>query len=635
MPNQFKAISRRAQSRFLSKHQPSLAAIEKTKFSPFAALISSDNKGAQKTLHFELLHKDSTRGPSRIDISIWLNWPGLMEPFLFAAKAYAQSVNVHTFANFLRALNCGWFTFLSQQRFDRNIILSDISNAMIGEYVDTVGRKNASGEYSLMKATRNFRVNPLRRVIRILRSSLKYQNSFRKNLHIPKNLWLGGSRDFEPTEAISGDVVGEIYNACVRDIQRQLDKRAEGTELIATHTPLKASEPVTQASYKELGNCLAAIASIPNGILLDHIKFKEEHPRIYFAMNSYHGGFKNVIGYFAPSARDLVPFVLLLGLQTAFNPDVLLSLSSDDFEYREIMGKTRIFLRPYKKRSRRRQNRSFSTEPSTLDNPGRLLRILDEFTSPLRQFCHPVFKNRLFLFILLTRKFANEIKKPRAFGLRSGAVSGDQAYKGGQETFRNEYNIPKFTLNQLRITSLDIVGSIFQNNLLALKAAGGQRNPQVLLDHYRSGMMRSRDSEALGEVMSLHERWVSTKGLIDPRTRPHAKDVGAATPGFHCHDPFQSPLIGQTQGKLCTAYGQCPNCPLAAIDFSSAFALACLRQLQVVLQEARKSLPAQRWLEAWGPVEARVESYWLPAFDKPHVLAEAHGLSIPSFSPIE
>src|SRR5690606_39934671 len=103
--------------------------------------------------------------------------------------------------------------------------------------------------------------------------------------------------------------------------------------------------------------------------------------------------------------------------------------------------------------------------------------------------------------------------------------------------------------------------------------------------HYGATARHRSGAEASAGVQAPRERWISSDGRVDARSRGPNKDRTAATPGFVCLDPFDSPLASQAKGKLCGAYGKCPSCPLATVDPDHVYALA--RFLQVDRKSTR------------------------------------------------
>jgi hypothetical protein len=111
--------------------------------------------------------------------------------------------------------------------------------------------------------------------------------------------------------------------------------------------------------------------------------------------------------------------------------------------------------------------------------------------------------------------------------------------------------------------------------------------------------------------------------------------LAAATPGWRCLDPYDSPIDGQEKGKLCAAYGACPNCPLANLNARDPYSLARALQLKAKIETAQTVLPALRWLKVWAPRLQRLVDYWLPSIQDPAVIAAASKLDLAELPELE
>jgi hypothetical protein len=174
-------------------------------------------------------------------------------------------------------------------------------------------------------------------------------------------------------------------------------------------------------------------------------------------------------------------------------------------------------------------------------------------------------------------------------------------------SFRKVNNLEHFTLSQLRPTLIDM--TLFLNgDLAAAQALGNHRKPHTTWTFYTSSGVKKRFLERLGEVLVLRQRWIDTKGVIDPRRLTQSQDKSAATPGFICLDPFDSPRKNQNKGRACKAYGECPSCPLAAADLGNASTVALYFALKYSIYKSQSSMSAQTWLLRWAPVLADLDA---------------------------
>jgi hypothetical protein len=137
---------------------------------------------------------------------------------------------------------------------------------------------------------------------------------------------------------------------------------------------------------------------------------------------------------------------------------------------------------------------------------------------------------------------------------------------------------------------------------------------------------KQRDEERLAEIMQVRGRWRQTQGKIETRGRPEHTDIGAATPGWTCLDPY-SGLYGP-KDTLCSAYAQCPVCPLGSIDFQSPYACAQAHNLLEAVRRAAETMAPQAWLDRMAPVQQKLVNAWLCQFSEP-VRKAAEKLSLP------
>jgi hypothetical protein len=314
-------------------------------------------------------------------------------------------------------------------------------------------------------------------------------------------------------------------------------------------------------------------------------------------------------------------------MTTFFSGDTLLGTLRSDLFQTEVLGIRRFVWRPYKARSRRHQHRSFpmSDEP---DSPSVLVPFVERWTSRIRPLAIPRIQDWLFLWMS-----ANGDKQPHAFDTKGGSSSG--AWHQNLAPFLDSHGIPYITLRQIRATGLDIVHDLYAGDLRAVQAVGGQQHPDVILSHYTSDAARKRNDEQLSGIMALRTRWLETDGALDSRQLPPGQDLAAATPGWRCLDPYDSPVPGQDKGKLCAAYGACPNCPLAHLNGQDAYSLARTLQLRAKIEAAQGLLPAERWLKTWAPRLHRLVDYWLPQFRDDSVIEAAGRLDLDGLPDLE
>jgi hypothetical protein len=193
--------------------------------------------------------------------------------------------------------------------------------------------------------------------------------------------------------------------------------------------------------------------------------------------------------------------------------------------------------------------------------------------------------------------------------------------------FLDQHGLNHFDTRQFRLTGLEIVHQITGGDLRAMQAWANHKRVGTTERNYVTDGAKKRDEERLAEIMQARGRWRRTQGKIETRGRPEHTDIGAATPGWTCLDPY-SGLYGP-KDTLCSAYAQCPVCPLGSIDFQSPYACAQAHNLLEAVRRAAETMAPHAWLERMAPVQERLLHTWLPQFSD-RVRKAAAKLSLPS-----
>jgi hypothetical protein len=173
--------------------------------------------------------------------------------------------------------------------------------------------------------------------------------------------------------------------------------------------------------------------------------------------------------------------------------------------------------------------------------------------------------------------------------------------KWSLSSFIEDHNLKRFNLAMLRASEGEAEWQR-TGDLLAVRDRLGHKNVATTRAHYTSGGMRRESQERVAETQSLYHRWAKSEGRIDPRQQPE-KCRSAATPGFGCLDPFHSPRLGQHMGKLCSAYGECPDCPLSQAWPQNVQAVSYYLALPEAINSARFGrISPKQWAKKWLPI---------------------------------
>jgi hypothetical protein len=560
-----------------------------------------------------------------LDVTNWLLAPELAIAFAEMVIVWGGDKTEQSRESFVASMNQGFIRYLST-RNDKTPGIEELTTALINGFIVWLDRRE-NGVLVFASYTRLHYLGVVRSVIGHLQKSNCYAPRLPSDLHIRRIPWPGVSRLINnPTEILSQPVWEKLYRVCMTECVQTMRKLEKGWKQMEPRQgnelkSLPESDVDSRAIYLRKLNALypEVLPSFQSINRLDPALTKAIGGRDAVAALSI---------YFQPSARALIPFVLQLSMVTAYSGETLLGTQRSDLSQTEILGNNRYVWRPYKARSHRRQYRSFPITEAP-DNPSVLIPFIERWTARIRLCAIPRLKDHLFLWIPVN----GTAKLPHAFESKAGSTKS--AWELSLKSFLKKNDLPHITLRQIRATSLDSVHDLFAGDLRAIQAAGGQQRPEVILSHYTSDAARKRNDEQLAGVMALRVRWRETNGLMDTRTLPPGQDLAAATPGWRCHDPYDSPIDGQEKGKLCAAYGACPNCPLANLNARDPYSLARVLQLKAKIETAQTVLPALRWLNVWAPRLQRLVGYWLPSFQNPKVIAAASKLDLNELSELE
>ena len=612
---------RKRPSRYAQLVGTSVANLDDARRERLTAIVDETDANGKRQLHIRFPTPRGRESMQILDVSNWLTAPELATAFAEMVVAWGGDKTEQTRQALVCDMNQGFFKYLAT-RPDKSPGLADLNTSLINGFITWLGHRE-EGALVFASYTRLHYLGVLRTVITRLKKSAAYASQLPSNLHIRHNPWPGISRQVgRPTEILPHPVWEKLYQVCVNECAQTMATLELGWKLLGSGH----ADHVISAQDIALGDCLRRLDALYPAVIPPFRDIRRLDADLA-CMIGNNAAATNFSIYFQPSPRHLIPFVLLLGMVTFFSGDTLLGARRSDLSQTELLGSKRFVWRPYKARSHQRQYRSFPMTESP-DSPSVLIPFIERWTSRIRLMATPRIQDRLFLWIPLRGP-----TQSRTFESKYGCTKG--VWESNLDAFLSDQELPHLTLRQIRATGLDIVHDLFAGDLRAVQAVGGQQRPEVILSHYTSDAARKRNDEQLGGVMALRSRWRETDGLIDPRTLPPGQDLAAATPGWRCLDPYDSPIPGQEKGKLCGAYGACPSCPLANLNAEDAYSLARALQLKTRIETAQTVLPAERWLKVWAPRLQRLINYWLPRIQDPKVIEAASKLALDDLPELE
>ncbi|GGF18113.1 hypothetical protein GCM10011611_24960 [Aliidongia dinghuensis] len=458
-----------------------------------------------------------------------------------------------------------------------------------------------------------------------------------------------------PKAVLTDLQISQILNDCRVEIETTMDLLDRGQSMIDEATPyLKAS--YTRKEFRHLPTLLAVIERDYGGILPPYREMLKKNRSLAHAIWLEHGGRAEVLKYFGATNDTIVPFVLTLAFRTFFNPTPLLDLRQSlcssqhwlwgdlcweilsgelsDEGQRELQRKVdcgqdpatarREVLMAYKGRSSSIVSRSFRPSDDW-DNPAKLLRQLAQLTRRWRPYVPPEDADHVFISVPLA---AQGTARPRAYW-STNCISNDIKWTYSLKKFRERHNHPKYSLQTFRITGTDLIYEMTDGDTEAARAVLNHKNADTTRNAYQTNSNNKRDGDRLAAMTGRRTRFAETGG--------HSRnDYVACTPGFGCADPYDSPILGQRKGRLCTAFGRCPACPMSLAATTNARSVAYMLRLEAAFVDAASKVDMSRYNFTIGPELQALKSEWLPRVSD-GVLATARQIlpSLPTFPNIE
>ena len=514
-------------------------------------------------------------------------------------------------------LRVGFVAFLVETG-RAEITAEGLTTELADAFIAWLDEKRSGGNEPIQENSRAKLFGSFRRVIRHLRRLPEWSSRIPRDLYVRPSPWPMRHLKMKATEILASDDLRRLLSACAKEVTATIQRIEEGWRRRDTTRDSVPSSREGYTAFADLGVCLAALRDQFGGQILRanvHI-----NRRLGEATTKLHGGIIQLGEYFYPTPRLLMPFVVLLSLYSGVNTGSLVESQRGDFWIASTLGHRRFYWRVWKERAKRWQTGSIAWDED-VTHPARLVQFLIRWTEYVRPLVHPSLTERLFLFVPTRGK-----RLPIAFQSKWGSLlSGSWAYS--YNLFLKEHGLGSLDTRRFRVTGLEIVHQITGGDLRAMQAWANHKRVGTTERNYVTDGAKKRDEERLAEIMQARGRWRRTQGKIETRGRPEHTDIGAATPGWTCLDPY-SGLYGP-KDTLCSAYAQCPVCPLGSIDFQSPYTCAQAHNLLEAVRRAAETMAPQAWLERMAPVQERLLHTWLPQFSD-RVRKAAEKLSLPS-----
>jgi len=251
-----------------------------------------------------------------------------------------------------------------------------------------------------------------------------------------------------------------------------------------------------------------------------------------------------------------------------------------------------------------------------------------EWTDWLRPTAPAAWRDRLFLYVPGGN---SPYKTIQGFDGQTNP-GGDFNFHNAYKAFFRDHELKHYTFSQFRPTGLDIVDVEFAGDIRARQAAAGHAKAQTTYQRYTTDAQMQRGDEFLAQLSATRERFRMTQGKSDPRRKPDGADLGAATLGWTCADPYASPLY--EKDKLCGGYGRCPACPVGSMNLYDCYSAAQAFNLLDAIDKAGETMAPAAWLERYGPPRKALTEFWLPKIPD-HVLEQVRQMKLLPLPPLE
>lgn len=440
------------------------------------------------------------------------------------------------------------------------------------------------------------------------------------SLVFPNNPFVGAHDATKQTDILDDHVWHQLNGACREDIEKIRGQVEAGWAILASGAVAPDEDARGRGKYRDFGAALTAAAAYP-GVLLPALSEIREANRPLGDALTYIHRFENISMPFYPSVETILPFVLLMAIYSQANTGPLRSLKWRQVEIVEVLERPRVRYRFEKNRGVHQYDRSYALDEHDAFSPYELHAFLKKWTKNIRPLAGK-YADNVYIFV------TNE-RQVRAFlSSEDSGTDSDSSWNNAMRQFCKRHGLPAISIGILRNTGLDIVRDVSNDDIRAVQAAGGQKARGTIQRHYDGSGAKRRRHESLSEGMLAQERFYTTGGRRDIRGEPDDIDIGAATPGWGCHDPFDSPIPGEVKGRLCQGFGRCPACEMGKLDTTSGYALARVLQLAEEVAKAQSYLEAPRWHAAFEDVSKKLREKWIPSFVDPAVIEAASRLNL-------
>lgn len=508
-----------------------------------------------------------------------------------AASAFAEgyALLASSFGSFASrkaahaALQAGFANFLKRDEGQSRVALSSIDSALIDEFDAWLHKRHPAS-----RGTRTAKMRAVRETIARLRLMPKWSGLLADDLEFPTKRRDRGKRTSTKNKGLGEANFDALWVAAARKSKRIValhERRKAALARWAGRTPTPDEAAADPAALATL-----LVQMYPTGIP----PARAVHGKRGIALRVSAAHWQRARSLLMPDIDELLPAILIIAMVFAYNPGVVKGLRYKlDYRFGTSMGRKRLFLSPIKHRPRPKKQRHSAVVSEEGDNPGRVIRFLEERTAFLRSRTPPPHSRMLVLW--------------QSKGEAKSFLGNSNAFNKALADFGKRHRVPDLQMKRVRPSTLDRVHLLTGGDMLKVKSYAHHSSIQTTFRDYETDAIAQRDTEALGLSMMDTQRFVASGGTVRPFLVAPELDKGSATPGYACIDPLTSPIPGEEDGVLCKAYGRCPICPHSALQMTPR-AYAYLDALVARIDEGltNEIVSGVEWISRWAIVKKSV-----------------------------
>lgn len=449
----------------------------------------------------------------------------------------------------------------------------------------------------------------------------------RRDVHVPANPFAGVPFTANPSQ-VDHAALAELVGAAAADARKTM--ALVGPHLSGIRKASQALDAGQRPDFSRAADLAAFLMARYGGVIPTRTALIEEGSELLPAISAH--GYLNVRTIAHPYQTDLLPFFVLLAVHSGFNQQPLADLALGGVGRATLLGTQLTTISSKKNRSNTIVRRAFAETSGELA-PGRILRFVTAWTKALRAFAPDSVSRDLWLFAkMVNKKNSGQVASIDSLAFRHSNTTVSPTKVIVEYCAKRKL---KFVgLRENRRAFAEMVYNISEGDFDAMRVLLGHSTERSL-GPYKTEPVVAAERERLAGAMATHQRWIGSRGKIDIRVEAEKRDRSAATPGFLCADPFNSPIPTESRGRLCGAYGKCPACPLAALDSDRPYALARLLQLQERYEAAQAKMGPAVWTAKFGESARLVRDRWIPSISTPNIPEQASTLLLPPLPELE